>query len=60
VARYPATNILPSGWLVGEDVIANRSALIDAPVGSGHAIVFGMRAQSCLTFKIFFNSLLYR
>jgi hypothetical protein len=49
---------------VGESVIANRAALIDAPIGSGHAILFGMRpqyrAQSYLTFKIFFNALLYR
>jgi zinc carboxypeptidase len=63
VARYPAGNILASGWLVGENVIANRAALIDAPIGSGHAILFGMRpqyrAQSYLTFKIFFNALLY-
>jgi hypothetical protein len=64
VARYPASNILASGWLVGEDVIANRSALSDAPNGSGHAILFGMRpqyrAQSYFTFKIFCNALLYR
>ena len=63
VARYPASNVLASGWLVGESVIANRAALIDAPMGSGHAILFGMRpqyrAQSYLTFKIFFNALLY-
>ena len=64
VARYPATNVLASGWLVGENVIANRAALIDAPMGSGHAILFGLRpqyrAQSYLTFKIFFNALVYR
>ena len=64
VARYPASNILASGWLVGENLIANRAALIDAAMGSGHAILFGMRpqyrAQSYLTFKIFFNALLYR
>ena len=64
VARYPASNILASGWLVGENVIANRAALIDAPMRSGHAILFGMRpqyrAQSYLTFKMFFNALLYR
>jgi hypothetical protein len=64
VARYPENNILASGWLVGENVIANRAALIDAPIGRGHAILFGMRpqyrAQSYLTFKIFFNALLYR
>jgi hypothetical protein len=64
VARYPSSGVLASGWLVGEKVIANRAALIDAPMGSGHAILFGMRpqyrAQSYLTFKMFFNALLYR
>ena len=61
VARYPDSDVLASGWLVGEKVIAGRAALIDAPVGSGHAILFGMRpqyrAQSYLTFKLFFNAL---
>src|SRR5215471_17033149 len=64
VARYPESGILASGWLVGDKVLANRAALIDAPMGSGHAILFGMRpqyrAQSYLTFKMFFNALLYR
>ena len=64
VARYPANGVLASGWLVGEKVIANRAALIDAPMGSGHVILFGMRpqyrAQSYLTFKMFFNALVYR
>jgi hypothetical protein len=63
-ARYPANGILASGWLVGEKVIANQAALIDAPMGSGHVILFGMRpqyrAQSYLTFKMFFNALLYQ
>jgi len=63
VARYPDSGVLAAGWLVGEKVIANRAALIDAPMGSGHAILFGMRpqyrAQSYLTFKMFFNALVY-
>lgn len=62
VARYPESGVLASGWLVGEKTIAGRAALIDAPMGSGHAILFGMRpqyrAQSYLTFKLFFNSLI--
>ena len=61
VARYPDSGLLASGWLVGEKVIAGRAALIDAPMGTGHAILFGMRpqyrAQSYLTFKLFFNAL---
>jgi len=64
VARYPASGILASGWLIGEPVIARRSALVDAKIGAGHVILFGMRpqyrAQSYLTFKLFFNALLYQ
>src|SRR5262249_43187298 len=52
VARYPDSRILASGWRVG-----------DAQIGQGHVILFGMRpqyrAQSYLTFKLFFNALLY-
>jgi len=63
VARYPDSGLLASGWLVGEKVIAGRAALLDAPLGTGHVILFGMRpqyrAQSYLTFKIFFNALTY-
>ena len=61
VARYPESGVLASGWLVGEKVIAGKAALIDAPMGKGHAVLFGMRpqyrAQSYLTFKMFFNAL---
>jgi hypothetical protein len=64
VARYPESGILASGWLLGEPVIARRSALVDAKIGSGHVILFGMRpqyrAQSYLTFKLLFNALLYQ
>ncbi|MGO9255532.1 MAG: M14 metallopeptidase family protein [Bryobacteraceae bacterium] len=62
VARYPDSGVLASGWLVGEKTIAGKAALIDAPIGSGRVILFGMRpqyrAQSYLTFKMFFNALL--
>lgn len=62
VVRYPESGLLASGWLVGEKTIAGRAALIDAPMGGGHAVLFGMRpqyrAQSYLTFKLFFNSLI--
>lgn len=61
VARYPDSHLLASGWIVGEKVIAGKAALIDAPMGSGHVVLFGMRpqyrAQSYLTFKMFFNAL---
>ena len=63
VARYPQSGVLASGWLLGEKVIAGRSALVDAKMGAGHVVLFGMRpqyrAQSYLTFKLFFNALLH-
>jgi hypothetical protein len=62
IARYPDSSVLASGWLVGEKTIAGRAALVEAPMGAGRAILFGMRpqyrAQSYLTFKLFFNALL--
>jgi hypothetical protein len=61
VATFPDKGILASGWLLGERHIAGKTALIDARSGTGHIILFGMRpqyrAQSYLTFKLFFNAL---
>jgi hypothetical protein len=63
VATYPNGNPLMSGWLLGEGLLQNRSALMDAPLGRGHVVLFGFRpqyrGQSYGTFKMFFNSLYY-
>ena len=63
VARYPERDILASGWLLGDALIANKAALLDIMLGKGHVVLFGMRpqyrGQSYLTFKLFFNALLY-
>ncbi|MDQ6699758.1 MAG: M14 family metallopeptidase [Acidobacteriota bacterium] len=63
IAQYPASNVLASGWLLGEKYIAGKTALVDARLGKGHVILFGMRpqyrAQSYQAFKLFFNGLLY-
>ena len=63
VAVYPPSNLLASGWLLGEKHLARRAALVDVASGSGHMLLFGMRpqyrAQSYQTFKLFFNSLVY-
>ena len=64
VARYPAQDVLASGWLLGEKYLAGKAALLDVPMGSGHVIMFGMRpqyrSQSYQNFKLFFNAMAYR
>jgi hypothetical protein len=62
VANYNGRDLLASGWLLGEKFLVNRSALVDAPLGKGHVVLFGMRPQyratSYQTFKLFFNAFL--
>ncbi len=64
VATYPASGVLASGWLLGERYLANRSALVEAQVGRGKVILFGMRpqyrAQSYQAFKLLFNAIAER
>ena len=63
VASYPEKDILMSGWLLGEDALARRSALIDLTYKKGHIILVGFRcqhrAQSHGTYKFLLNALLY-
>ena len=63
VARYPAMNPLISGWLVGEENLFDRAAVVDAQVGEGHVFLFGIRPiyrmQARGTYKLLFNSILY-
>jgi hypothetical protein len=63
VASYPAEDILMSGWLLGENLIARKPALVDVRYKKGHIILIGFRcqhrAQSHGTFKFLLNALLY-
>lgn len=62
-ARYPKKDILLSGWLLGEDAISRRAAVVDAQYKKGHLILIGIRcqhrAQSHGTYKFLLNALLY-
>ena len=62
VAQYPERDLLQSGWLVGEEKLVNRAAMISAKLGKGKVILFGFRpqhrAQTYGTFKLFFNALI--
>lgn len=61
VATFGPSNLLASGWLLGEKHLANRAALVEVPMGQGRAILFGMRpqyrAQSYLTMNLIWNAL---
>jgi hypothetical protein len=58
---YPASNVLRSGWLLGESIIAGKAAVADVKYGDGHVAVLGMsvqhRAEAHGTYKLLFNSL---
>ncbi|MCW4013601.1 MAG: M14 family metallopeptidase [Candidatus Bathyarchaeota archaeon] len=62
VAYYPESDLLESGWLVGEDKLVDKIAAINSHVGEGNAVLMGPRIQHrCQThgtFKLLFNSLL--
>lgn len=63
VASYPQENVLFSGWLLGEDVIARKAAVVDTKYKKGHIVLIGIRcqhrAQSHGTYKFLLNALLY-
>ncbi|HYM22432.1 MAG TPA: M14 metallopeptidase family protein [Vicinamibacterales bacterium] len=61
VARYPNTNVLASGWLKGEDLMAGRAAVVSIDMRPGRVVLFGLRpqhrAQTHATFPMLFNAL---
>ena len=61
VARYPNTNILASGWLKGEGLMAGRAAVVSVDLNPGRIVLFGLRpqvrAQTQATFPLLFNAL---
>ncbi len=61
VVEYPKKDLLQSGWLVGEDRIAGKAALLNVKCGEGQVVLIGFRAQYRAqahgTFKLLFNCL---
>jgi hypothetical protein len=61
VMRYADRDLLESGWLVGEQNIAKKAAVVVAGYGKGKVILYGIRpqhrAQTHGAFKLFFNAL---
>jgi hypothetical protein len=55
-------DVLRSGWLVGEQIIAEKAAMVRARYGRGDVVLIGIRAQHRMqthgTFKLVFNALL--
>jgi hypothetical protein len=62
VVRYPEENMMESGWLIGEEHLSRKAAMIDAKKGKGRVVLYGfapqMRGMTASTFKLFFNALI--
>ncbi|TYB97870.1 hypothetical protein FXF53_18975 [Micromonospora sp. WP24] len=60
-ATWPESNLLKSGFLLGEDVIGGKAAVVTAKVGDGQVVMIGFkpqhRAQSHGTYRLLFNAM---
>lgn len=62
IVRFADRDLLESGWLIGQDRIAKKAAMVAAKVGEGRVVLIGFRtqhrAQTHGTFKLLFNTLI--
>jgi len=63
VVRFPDKNLLKSGFLLGEDYLFNKAAIVDVKQKNGHVILMGFKVQNRHwtfgTFKLLFNAIHY-
>ena len=64
VARYPNTNVIASGWLKGEELMAGRAAVVSIDMNPGRVVLFGLRpqhrAQTHATFPMIFDAMYWQ
>ena len=62
VVTFPERELLQSGWLLGEELIAGKQALVRVKHGRGDVVFIGFRCQNRGqthgTFKFLFNALM--
>jgi hypothetical protein len=61
IVTFAERDVLQSGWLLGEELIAKKAAMVSVELGRGKVVLIGFRAQHRAqthgTFKLVFNSL---
>ncbi|MFC1565207.1 M14 family metallopeptidase, partial [candidate division KSB1 bacterium] len=64
IAEYPDGKLLISGWMLGEERLRKKAAVVNIPRGEGNIVLFGFnvhnRSQAYSTMKLLFNSLYYK
>ena len=62
-ATYPDKPLLISGWMIGEERIQSKGAIVETSYGKGKIILFGFnihnRAMALRNFKLLFNAIYF-